>query len=72
MLKQKDKSTQASALLFKMARVIWWYVPKLNKHKAHKLLKKITDHADILTRNKNNNTLINGNAISGSNFKLLF
>ena len=36
------------------------------------LLKKITEHADILTRNKNEEAVIYGNAIPSSNLKSLF
>ena len=39
---------------------------------AHKLIKKITEHADILTRNENGEAVIYGNAIASSNFKSLF
>ena len=55
-----------------MARVIRWNVPGLYQLTAHRLLKKITEHADILTRNENGEAVIYGNAISGSNFKSLF
>ena len=55
-----------------MARVIRWNVPGLYHQKAHRVLKKITEHADILTRNENGETVIYGNAIPGSNFKSLF
>ena len=36
------------------------------------MLKKITEHADIFTRNENGEAVIYGNAIPGSNFKSLF
>ena len=39
---------------------------------GHTLLKKITEHADILTWNENGEAVIYGNAIPGSNFKSLF
>ena len=42
-LKDKDKSDQASALSPKMARVIRWNVPGLYQQKAHRPLKKITE-----------------------------
>ena len=52
-----------------MARVIRWNVPILYRTNAHRLLKKITEHADILTRNENGEAVIYGNAIPGSKFK---
>ena len=55
-----------------MARVICWNVPGLYQQKAHRLLKKIREHAVILTRNENGKSVIYGNAIPGSNFKSLF
>ena len=55
-----------------MARVIRWNVPGLYQQKAHRLLKKITEHDDILTRNENGEAVIYGNAIPVSNFKSLF
>ena len=55
-----------------MARKNFWKVPALYKQKAHRLLKNISEHADILTRKKNKEAVIYGNAISGSNFKSLF
>ena len=55
-----------------MARVIWWNVPGLSQQKAHRLLKKITEHADILTRNENGEAVIYWNAIPGSYFKSVF
>ena len=72
MLEEKDKSAQASALSPQMARVIRWNVPGLYQQKAHRLLKEITEHADILTRNENGEAVIYGNAIPGSTFKSLF
>ena len=71
-LEEKDKSAQASALSPQMARVVRWNVPGLYQQKAHRLLKKIMEHADILTRNENGEAVIYGNAIPGSNFKSLF
>ena len=47
-LNEKEKSDQSSALSPQMARVIRWNVPGLYKHKAHRLLKKITEHPNIL------------------------
>ena len=70
-LEVKDKSDQAIALSPKMARVIRWNVPGLYQHKAHRLLMKITEHPNILTRNENGEAVVNGNAIPGSNFKSL-
>ena len=71
-LTNKDESDQASALSSKMARVIRWNVPGLYQHKADRLLKKITEHADILTINENGEDVVYGDAIPGSNFKSLF
>ena len=47
------------------------YLIDTNK-KAHRLLKRITDNPDILTRNENGEAVIYGDAIAGSNFKSLF
>ena len=55
-----------------MARVIRWNVPGLYKQNAHRLLKKITDHPNILTRHENGETVVYWDAIPGSNFKSLF
>ena len=52
-LEEKDKSGEASALSPQMARVIWWNVPGLYQQKAHRLLTKITEKANILSRNEN-------------------
>ena len=41
-LKEKDKSHHASALLFQIARVVRWNLPGLYQQKAHRLIKKIT------------------------------
>ena len=71
-LKKKDKSDQANALSPQIAKVIRWNVPGLYQQKTHRLLKKITEHADILTRNENAKAVVYGNAIPGSNFKSLF
>ena len=71
-LVEKNKSAQASALSPLMAIVIRWNVPGLYQQKAFRLLKKITEHADILTRNENGEAVINENAIPGSNFKSVF
>ena len=49
----KNKSAQASALSYQMARVIRWNVPGLYQQKAHRLLKRITGNPDILTQNEN-------------------
>ena len=68
----KDKSDQASALSPQMARVIWWNVPGLYQQKAHWLLKKITEHPNILTRNEHGEAVVYGDAIPISNFKSLF
>ena len=71
-LEDKDKSDQASALSPQMARVIRWNVPGLYQQKAHRLLKKITEHPNILTRNEHGEAVVYGDAIPGSNFKSLF
>ena len=71
-LDEKDKSAQASALSPQRARVIRWNIPGVYKQKAHKLLKKITEQPDILTRNENGEAIVYGDAIPGSNFKSLF
>ena len=71
-LEEKVKSAQASALSPQMARVIRWNVPGLYQQKAHRLLKKITEHADILTRNENREAVVYGDAIPGNNLKSLF
>ena len=55
-----------------IARVIRWNVPGLYQQKAHRLLKKITEHPNILTRNENGEAVVYGDAIPGSNFKSLF
>ena len=71
-LDEKDKSAQASALSPQMARVIRWNIPGVYQQKAHRLLKKITEQPDILTRNENGEAVVYGDAIPGSNFKSLF
>ena len=68
----KNKSDQASVLSPQMARVIQWNIPGLYQQKAHRLLKKITEHPNILTRNENEKAVVYGDAIPGSNFKSLF
>ena len=55
-----------------MARVIRWNVPGLYQLKEHRLLKTITEHTDILTRNENGEAEVYGDAIPCSNFKSLF
>ena len=55
-----------------MARVICWNIPGVNQQKAHRLLKKITEQPDILTRNENGEAVVYGDAIPDSNFKSLF
>ena len=67
----QKKSAQASALSPQMTRVIRWNVPGKYQHKAHRLLKRITENLDILTRNKTKEAVIYGNAIPASNFKSL-
>ena len=70
--KQKDKSDQASALSPQMAIVIRWNVPGAYQQKAHWLLKKITEHPNILTRNENGEAVVYRDTIPGSNYKSLF
>ena len=65
-------SAQESALSSQMARVIRWNVPGVYQQQSHRLLKKITEHADIHTRNETGEAVIYGNAIPDSNFKSLF
>ena len=55
-----------------MAREIRWNVPGLYRQKKHRLVKRITENPDILTKNENRQAVIYKNAIPGSNFKLLF
>ena len=55
-----------------MGRIIRWNVPGLYQQTDHRQLKKISEHADILTRNENGEAVNNGNAIPDSNFKSLF
>ena len=55
-----------------MARVIRLKLPGLYQQKVHLLFKKISEHPNILTRNKNGKAVVYGDAIFGSNFKLLF
>ena len=54
-----------------MVRVIRWNVPGLYQQKAHRLLKKITEHPNILTRNENGEAVVYGDAIPSSHFKSL-
>ena len=62
----------ASAMSPQMAWVIWWNVPDLYQQKAQRILKKITEHPNILTRNENGKAVVYRDAIPGSNFKSLF
>ena len=71
-LKEKDKSDLASALSPQMARVIQWNVPGIYQLTSHRILKKIIEHPNILTRNDNGEAVVYGDAIPGSNFKSLF
>ena len=52
-LKEKDKSDQASDLSLQMATVIRCNVPGLYQQKTHRLIKKITKHPNLVTRNEN-------------------
>ena len=67
-LDEKDKSAQASVLSPQMARLIRWNIPGVYQQKAHRLLKKITEQPDILTRNENGEAVVYGDAIPGINF----
>ena len=71
-LDKKDKSAKASAWFPQIARVIWWNDPGLYQQYAHRLLKKITEHADNFIRTENGETVIYRNANPNSNFKSLF
>ena len=55
-----------------MARVIRWNLPGLNQQEAHRLLKRITENPDFITRNEDGEAVVYGNAIPASNFKSLF
>ena len=68
----KDKSAQASALFPQMARVIRWNVPGLYQQIAHRVLKRITENPDIITKNENTEAVIYGDAIPGSDIKSSF
>ena len=46
--------------------------PGLYQQKVHRLLKKITEHADILTRNEKGEAVVYEYSIPNSNFKSLF
>ena len=67
----KKKSAQASALSLQINRVIGWNIPGLYQQNALRLLKKITKHADILTRNEIEGAVVYGDAIPNSNFSSL-
>ena len=71
-LEDKNTSDQGSALSPKMVRVIRWNLLGRYQQKSHRLLKKITEHLDILTRNKKGKAVVYGDAIPGSNVKSLF
>ena len=55
-----------------VAKVIRWNVPGQYQQKAHRLIKKITEHPNILTRNENGEAVVYEDAIPVSNFKSLF
>ena len=55
-----------------MAKIIQWNVLGLYQQKARRLLKKIIESPNILTRNENGEAVIYCNAIPGSNIKSLF
>ena len=58
MFLNKNKLAQANGLLPKITRVICRNVLGLYQQHAHKMLTKITEHADIVTINKNRKALI--------------
>ena len=55
-----------------MARVIRWNILGVYQQQAHRLLKKITEKPDMLSRNEKGKVVVYGDAIPGSNFKSLF
>ena len=71
-LDEKDKLAQASALSPQIVRVIRWNISGVYQQKDHRLLKTITEQPDISTKNENGKAVVYGDAIPGSNFKLLF
>ena len=71
-LDEKQNSAQASELSPQMARVIRWNIPRVYKQNAHRLLKKITEQPNILTRNEHGEAVVYGDAIPGNNLKSLF
>ena len=54
-----------------MAKVIRWNLPGIYQQNAHFLLKKITEHRNIFTRNENWEAVVYGDAILNNNFKSL-
>ena len=72
LLEEKYKSIQSSALSLQMARVIRWNGPGLYQKNAHRLLKKISEHQYILTKNEKEEAVLYEDAIPGSNFESLF
>ena len=71
-LDEEDKSDQASALSPQMAWVIRWNVPGSYQQNAHRHLKKITEHPNILSRNDNVEAVVYGDVIFGSNSRSLY
>ena len=55
-----------------IARVVRWNIPGLYQQKTHRLLKKITEQPDILTRNEKGEAVVYGDAIPSSSFKSFF
>ena len=55
-----------------MAWQIRWNIPGLYHQKADRLLKKIHENPEILTRNENGEAVVYGESVPGSNFKSLF
>ena len=55
-----------------ITRVICWNILGVYQQTTHRLLKKITEQPNILTRNEQGESVVYGDAIPGSNFKSRF
>ena len=71
-LEEIDNSVEASAVSPQMAKISRWNIPGLYQQKAHRLLRRITENSDILSRNENGEAVVDGDAIPNSYFKSLF
>ena len=71
-LEKKDKSNQANALSFQMARVIRWNLLGLYQQKAHRILKKSRRIQILLLEMKTGRAVVYKEAIPDRNFKSLF